>query len=193
MKTHLINLILAFTFLIGAVNTALATEPGAADTVMYSIYAEKVDHGIPSGYMGEKNGSSIKVDLKSTDSPYKGQYCLKVTCNGTESWGGVFILQTGTWISSGADKMKLADLRPYDKLVFYARADKKMNVTAVGLGETAEANDKLSDLELDTKWKKFEINIKSLDREKINGLFYFVLNEAGTIYFDEVKYIGISK
>jgi hypothetical protein len=173
---------------VGIVNAQNKPADQAPDSTRFYIYSDKFDHGYPSGYMGEKNGSSIKADGKWTQDPFSGTNCFKVTVTGTESWAGVYIQNGGTFLSMGGNKMRLANLTGYDKLVFYARSEKVMTLDAVGMGETSEPTEKLSGVDIGTKWKKYEIKVKGMDLSKINGLFYFVFTEAGTVYFDEIYY-----
>lgn len=170
-----------------------ATPPPLSPTAYY-VYSDKIDHGIPNGYNGEKNGVSIKLDPDCRENPFYGNKCMKMTIDDSESWRGFYIFASGEWNVTDAQVKKLPDLSGYDKFVFYARADKKHTlINEIGFGENNER--KNADgartevrLELGTEWKKYEINIKDMDRQAVNTLL-FISPLPGTIYFDEIKFV----
>lgn len=161
----------------------------------YYIYSDYFKHGIPTGFMGEKDGKSMKLDVSCKDNPYKGENCLKITTDNSEAWRGLHIQFTGAWnISLKADQ-KLPDLSSYEKLEFYARAEETESgpyiLPEIGVGGGgAPETDKVDDtfLEIGTEWKKYSISIKGADLPRVNTLLYMVL-PTGTLYLDEIRFV----
>jgi hypothetical protein len=162
----------------------------------YYIYSDYFKHGIPTGFMGEKDGKSMKIDINWKDKPFKGDNCMKITTDNSEAWRGLHIQFTGAWNVSLRPDQKLADLSTYEKLEFYARAEETeagpyiLPEIGVGGGGGELSEEKVSDtfLEIGTDWKKYSINIKGADLARVNTLLYMVL-PTGTIYLDEIRFV----
>lgn len=167
------------------------------DEEVFSVYSDKWDNGLPTGFMGEKDGKSIKLDDNWKTNPYKGEKCVKITVDQSESWRGLHIQYTGAWNVAIEPETKLADLTGYDKFEFYARTDETdepyiLKEVAVGGGGGKE--DKVNDtfLEIDGKWRKYSISLKGADFSRLNTLMNFVL-PVGTVYFDEIRFVKKKK
>jgi hypothetical protein len=158
----------------------------------YYVYSEKWDNGIPTGFMGEKNGISMKVE-EVTENPYAGTKCVKIVTNNAEAWRGLHVQYTGAWNISLLPDTKLPNLNGYEKLEFYARAETTEDayiLSEIGVGGGDSKEEKRSDtfLEIGPKWKKYTINLKGTDMSRINTMLFMVL-PIGTLYLDEIRYI----
>ncbi len=183
------KIIALFTLLTGIFSfTALQEE-----IEPYYIYSDSWKHGIPSGFMGEKNGASMKIS-ESKDSPYLGEKCVKITTDNSEGWRGIHIQYTGSWNVALKPDQKLPDLSAYDKLEFYARAEETENgnyiLQTIGVGGGGAPEDQVDEtyLEITPKWKKFSISLKGHDFKRVNTLLYMVL-PVGTLYLDEIRFV----
>jgi hypothetical protein len=158
----------------------------------YYVFADNWIHGIPTGFMGEKDGKSMKVVSDCTIKPFKGDKCVSISVDKSESWRGLHIQFTGAWNVSLDKDTPLADLSGYDKLEFYARTDETNEpyiLTEVGVGGGGASEDMVNDtyLEVENEWKKFTINLKGADFKKLNTMMYMSL-PTGTLYLDEIKF-----
>ncbi len=166
------------------------------DVESYYIYSDYFKHGIPTGFMGEKDGKSMKIDINWKDKPFKGDNCMKITTDNSEAWRGLHIQFTGAWNVSIRPDQKLPDLSTFEKLEFYARAEETeagpyiLPEIGVGGGGGELSEEKVSDtfLEIGTEWKKYSISIKGADLARVNTLLYMVL-PTGTIYLDEIRFV----
>lgn len=164
------------------------------DPTSFYVFSDKFDHGIPSGYSGEHDGKSMKLDDNCRSNPFQGPKCIKITTDNSEAWRGMFIFISGKWTAEMGEKDKKIDLSAYDKLEFYARSDSKSSdpyiIKEIGVGNGGGTEDKRSEeiIEIGTTWKKYSINLKGMDLTKINTLIYFWL-PVGTLYLDEIRYI----
>jgi hypothetical protein len=168
------------------------TEP--LDPTSFYIYSDKFDHGIASGYCGEKNGSSLKLDENNRVNPYMGPKCIKITTDKSETWRGLYIFSTGKWTEQMGPNDKFLDLSDYDKLEFYARSDSKSSdpyiIGEIGIGAGGGNEEKRSEtiMEIGNTWKKYTISLKGMELKKINTLIFFIL-PVGTLYMDEIRFI----
>ena len=164
------------------------------DPTSFYVFADKFENGIPSGYMGDKNGASLKLDDNCRTNPFMGTKCIKIVTDNSEGWRGMYILYSGLWNVAVTEKTKLADLSGYDKLEFYARADiKGMDpylISEIGVGAGDKIEDKRSDtyVEVGSKWKKYTISLKGTNLKTANSLLFMVL-PVGTLYLDEIRFL----
>jgi hypothetical protein len=189
----LLLVLLAFTY-----NTHSAGQEGDE----YYVYADSWVHGIPTGFMGEKDGKSLILEDGWKENPYKGDKCIKITVKpGIEAWRGLHIQFAGAWNVSLDQKTALPDLSAYDKLEFYAKAIPAPNKDVylieeigVGTGDPVESGVKFSDsfVEIGDTWKKYSINLKKGELKRVNTLLYFTLPE-GTLFLDEIKFVKKKK
>ncbi|MDB5272030.1 MAG: hypothetical protein JWO58_397 [Chitinophagaceae bacterium] len=167
----------------------------------YYVYADSWIHGIPSGFMGEKDGKSLILEDAWKEQPYKGDKCIKITVNpGVEAWRGLHVQFMGAWNVSLDEKTVLPDLSMYDKLEFYAKAIPGKNqdvylIQEIGVGggggfEVAKFSETF--LEVGENWKKYSIRLKPGELKRVNTLLYFTLPE-GTLFLDEIKYVKKKK
>jgi len=163
------------------------------DPTSFYIYADKFENGIPNGYMGEKNGISLKLDDNWKTNPYLGTKCIKIKVDNSEAWRGLYIFYTGQWNVALGENPKLADLSSYDKLEFYARADVKdaepFLIGEIGVGAGDKIEDKRAEtyVEVGPNWKKYTINLKGLNLKTVNSLLFMTL-PVGTLYLDEIRF-----
>lgn len=156
------------------------------------IFSEGFETGAPSGYSGEKNGLSMMIDGNCMENPYSGRYCLKIEVDDKEAWRALFIQYSGKWTAELNPKTELPDLSQYKKLVFYARTTTKdYYIPEVGFGASStvfsqEKRD-IVFVELTKEWKRYEIDLRGLDKESVNDVMMFSLNE-GTLYLDEIRF-----
>ncbi|MFL5728841.1 MAG: hypothetical protein ACJ75J_05065 [Cytophagaceae bacterium] len=158
----------------------------------FYVYSDKWENGIPTGFMGEKNGVSMKIEEVS-EGAHTGSKCVKIVCDKSEAWRGLHVQYTGTWNVALQPTTKLPDLTGYEKLEFYARAETTEDayvLPEIGMGGGDNKEDKRNDTFLDIghKWKKYSINLHGTDLHRINTLLYMVL-PTGTLYLDEIRYI----
>ena len=100
-----------------AISSAIAQD----EVPDYYIFDDKWVNGIPTGFMGEKNGKSIKIS-EDTILTIKGKKCIQIAVDKSESWRGLHIQFTGAWNVALEKETVLPDLSAYDKLEFHARA-----------------------------------------------------------------------
>ncbi len=164
------------------------------DTSSFYVYTDKFVNGIPDGLMGENNGSSLKFDFSCSTHPYMGPKCIKLVTDRSESWRGLYIHTTGAWNSMLNEDAKLTDLSAYDQLEFYARAEVKksevylLEEIGVGQGDALEEQRREMVLPIGTEWQRYTIDLRGMNRKKINSLLYLLL-PVGTLYLDEIRFI----
>ncbi|MBX9852852.1 MAG: hypothetical protein K2X86_14000 [Cytophagaceae bacterium] len=181
--------IISLIFVLPSFKMKVTQEPA-----VFNVFTDKWENGIPTGFMGEKNGTSLKLDDAWKTNPYKGEKCIKFAVDNSENWRGIHIQFTGAWNVSLDEKTKLADLTGYDKLEFYARAETKDNsiyvLPEIGVGGGGGAEDKKNDtfIEIGPEWGKHTLSLKGMDLKRMNTLLYMVLPE-GTLYMDEIRFV----
>ncbi|MCU0428393.1 MAG: hypothetical protein MUF42_00350 [Cytophagaceae bacterium] len=164
------------------------------DTSSYYIFMDGWERGIPSGFMGEKNGISMKIDPDCRFNPYLGPKCLKFAVDNSEAWRGLYIFSSGKWNVMLNDWSKLPDMSQYTALEFYARAECTKNrpyiLSEIGVGAGDMNEERVNDVsvEITNEWKRYRISLKGVDREKLNTLLYMVL-PTGTLYLDEIRFV----
>lgn len=157
------------------------------------VFSEGFENGAPSGYSGEKNGSSMLIDGNCMEDPYSGRYCIKIDVDDKEAWRALFLQYTGKWTAELNPKStKLLDLSGYKKLVFYARTTgKDYYIPEVGFGGSSsiysQERRNIVFVELNKEWRKYEIDLRGLDKKSVNDVMMFSLNE-GVLYLDEIRF-----
>lgn len=201
MKYHFSRLIqsgkkLLLLILAGVIFSFIQKDQQEEDA--FYVYSDKWENGIPTGFMGEKDGKSIKLEDAWKEKPYKGEKCVKFMIDGSETWRGLHIQYTGAWNVAVDEKTKLPDLTGYDKLEFYARGEGKDGdlfiIEDIGVGGGGGFEDKKNDsfIEVGKEWKKYSINLKGMDLKRVNTMLYMVLPQ-GTLYMDEIRFIKKKK
>jgi hypothetical protein len=196
LQFSFLNSILSKAFAL-AVMLFLSSSSFAQETAdEYYVYSDKWEHGIPTGFMGEKDGKSIVLNDAWTEQPYKGEKCIKFVINpGVEGWRGLHIQYKGTWNVSLDEKTVLPDLSEYDQLEFYAKAIPSPNeyaflIQEIGVGQTDKVEGAMfSDtfVEIGEDWKKYTIKLKRGELKRVNTMLFFTL-PVGTLYLDEIKF-----
>ncbi|MBC7485447.1 MAG: hypothetical protein H7282_01665 [Cytophagaceae bacterium] len=162
----------------------------------YYVYGDSWVHGIPTGFMGEKDGKSIALNDAWKESPYKGEKCIKMTVShGIEGWRGLHIQFKGTWNVGLDEKTVLPDLSEYDQLEFYAKAIPGANQDAyliqeIGVGQLDKVEGAMftdTFVEIGEDWKKHTIKLKRGELKRVNTMLFFTLPE-GTLFLDEIKF-----
>ncbi|QAT16271.1 hypothetical protein BU251_00210 [Candidatus Velamenicoccus archaeovorus] len=167
----------------------------------FYIYADKgsiQNHFIPSGWMGDY--SDLKIDVGSTDNPYFGKTCIKITydnkaTNGAR-WAGMYWqYPANNW--GGVDGG--FDLSRAKKLTFWARGEKggeRIEEFKVGgiMGEYSDSDTAgIGPVVLDKEWKQYTIDLTGKDLSYIIGGFAWATNldvnpDGAVFYLDEIKY-----
>jgi hypothetical protein len=167
----------------------------------FYIYADKgsiQNHFIPSGWMGDY--SDLKLDVGSTENPYFGKTCIKITydnkaTNGAR-WAGMYWqYPANNW--GGVDGG--FDLSRAKKLTFWARGEKggeRIEEFKVGgiMGEYSDSDTAgIGPVVLDKEWKQYTIDLTGKDLSYIIGGFAWATNldvnpDGAVFYLDEIKY-----
>ncbi len=163
-----------------------------SNTAANYVYSEGFETGAPSGYSGEKNGLSMAIDDKCMESPFMGRYCIKINVDDKESWRALFVQVSGKWTTELNKNTKLPDLSAYKKLVFYAKSTTKdYLLPEVGFGGKSnvfsQEQRNIVFLEISNKWKRFEIDLRGLEKKSVNDVMILVLRE-GTLFLDEIRF-----
>lgn len=156
------------------------------------VYSDKIEYGAPSGYAGENNGASMLIDDHCMENPYRGRYCMKFTIDESESWRALFLQAMGKWTGELNDSTKLASLKDYKKLVFYARSPQKgYIIPEIGFGSStnrfSQEPRSLVYVTLQPEWQRYELDIRGLDRKSVNDVMTLTMN-SGTFYLDEIRF-----
>jgi hypothetical protein len=172
------------------------------DRIAYPFYIFKdanagVNHGVPSGWMGDFR--DLTLDIACADTPHSGKTCMKTvyTAEGSRfaNWAGIawqFPANNDGTIDGG---LNLAGAK---KLVFWARGEKGGEVIdtfkfGCTLGAYPDSDSTaVFNVILTKDWKKYEITIEGLDLSYISGFFGWVAskehNPSGmTFYLDEIS------
>ena len=156
------------------------------------VYDEDPSFALPSLFMGENNGSSLRIEMYSTENPYRGSHCIKVIYDASESWAGAFFPASGDW---GVVTGKGIDLSGYNFLGFYARSANGnyiLDKIAIGDKDTDTVfADLATDIQLTPIWQYYSYDLSRYDLSCVNGLMHFYViaaNGPGTFYIDDVQY-----
>jgi hypothetical protein len=165
---------------------------------VYEDKGSKLNHFIPSGWMGDYG--DLKIDDANKDNPATGKTSIKWTYDAQArqgaNWTGVYWQQPA---NNWGDKPGGFELKGYRRLTFMARGDKggeTINEFKVG-GITGEHSDtdarSIGPVTLTKDWKKYTIDLADADLTKIIGGFCWATskdnNQDGfVIYLDEIKF-----
>ncbi len=163
-------------------------------TMPLSVYADGHGPWIPSGYMG--NTRALKVDAACSETPFKGNSCMRVDYLDHIGWAGIF------WQSPAndwGDRPGGVNLSNAATLVFRARGrdgGEKVTFFMGGLknkafSDTCEA--KLQDIVLKKEWTRYRIPLDGLDLSCVKTGFGFTLANDGepfAFYLDDIKYVA---
>lgn len=197
MKRYIVMVILC-------ASTVLASAEKQEMPKQFYIYTEagsKLNHYIPSGWMGDYG--DLKINPRPKAKPASGSTCLEIKYSGERKqdagWAGIY-WQTpaNNW---GDKKTKGFNLSKYKKLKFFARGERGGEIIdnfGVGgiSGQTEEGDSDqatISQIELTKDWKEYEISLAGMDMSRIIGGFYFATNadvnpNGVTMYLDEIRF-----
>lgn len=164
---------------------------------VYEDYDSTLNHGAPSGWMGDYR--DIIIDETYHKNPYSGKTCIKIVYTAEASrfayWAGIlwqFPANNSGDIDGGID------FTGAEKLTFWARGEEGNEIIdAFKMGGNLGAypdTDTIGiyDVMLNKEWTKYEIDLTGCDVSYISGLFMWVAskhrNPDGIIfYLDEIR------
>ncbi len=165
---------------------------------VYSDKGARVNHFIPSGWMGDYG--DLKLDDGNTNDPADGKSCIKVTYTGKATqganWSGIFWQHPA---NNWGDKPGGFDLSSMKRMTFWARGEEggeKIAEFKVG-GITGEHGDSdsasIGPVALTKEWKKYTIDLADKNLSHIVGGFCWSASRDDNpngfvIYLDEVRY-----
>lgn len=173
-----------------------------SDSDAFYVYANKADkrnHFIPSGWMGDYG--DLKFDDANREDPVDGATAVKITYNAKQTqgagWSGIYWqIPANNW----GEKAGGFDLKGYKRLTFWAKASTdnvQINEFKVG-GITGTYSDSgsaaIGPIALTKDWKKYTIEMADADLSHTIGGFCWatardVVPEAGFVmYLDEIRY-----
>ena len=186
--------------------SAKAVEPKKAATdssvknvfYVYSDKGARVNHYIPSGWMGDYG--DVKIDDANTTDPADGKTCIKITYNAQAkqgaNWTGIFWQHPA---NNWGEKPGGYDLSAYKRLTFWARGEaggEKVAEFKIG-GITGEHGDSdsasVGPITLTKDWKKYTIDLADKNMSHIIGGFAWSASRDDNpngfvIYLDEIRY-----
>ncbi len=167
----------------------------------FYVYQDKAsmnNHFIPSGWIGDSG--DIKLDTGSTEMPYLGDTCIKISYSGKGTqgsrWAGIYWQQpANNWGSMDAG----FNLAKASKLTFWARGAKGgERIEEFKIGEikgvySDSDNAGIYNITLDKEWTKYVIDLTGKDLSYIIGGFCWATNadvnpDGATFYLDEIRY-----
>jgi len=182
-------------------DTTMKPEGKKIQDMPFYIYQDKgavVNHFIPSGWMGDY--SDIKIDVGSTEGPYSGITCVKVTYINKVSqgarWAGIYWQNpANNWggVDGGFDLSKAT------KLTFWAKGEKggeRLEEAKIGgiMGDYSDSDTAgIGPIVLTKEWKQYTIDLSGKDISYIIGGFCWATNvdvnpDGIVFYLDEMKY-----
>lgn len=188
------------------------TSPQESDACFYVYYdanARKKNHFVPSGYMGDIGDVNVNENFR--ENPYSGESCIRViyttegkgpyTCDYPPpcKWAGVYWQDPAkNWGTNPEWKERGFNLSGYQRLVFWARADKECLIEFKVGGIEGPYGDSLKQArqnraKLTPSWQHYEINLKGADLKHIIGGFCWVTNwdtnpEGAIFYLDDIRF-----
>jgi hypothetical protein len=190
------------------------TRPESATTKpafqVYSDADSAGNHFQPTGKMGDCG--DIAINVACAEKPRSGTTCVKVTytaagagphscdygppCN----WAGCYWQEpANNWGKEAAFDGAGYDLRAYNKLVFWARADKEATAEFKVGGIIGPYGDSLtypraSRVRLTTEWKQHTIDLADANLKRIIGGFCFATNPSQapggvTVFLDDIQFV----
>jgi hypothetical protein len=167
------------------------------------------NHFMPTGYMGDTG--DIHINEASAESPHSGKTCIRVVydakgkgpnaCDypGPCKWAGVYWQEPpNNWGKSDVYKASGFNLAKFNRLTFWARADKECTVQFKVGGIRERYGDSLKSArsttaQLNTSWRSFEIDLEGADLSHIIGGFCWVTNwdtnpDGVTFFLDDIRF-----
>lgn len=177
----------------------LLKEMNSKKFYVYADKGAKVNHYIPSGYMGDYG--DIKVYDNWKEKPQSGTSCIKTVYNNKASQGNAW---AGVYWQNPANNWGTRpggfDITGAKRVTFYARGESggelisEFKVGGISGGDYADSDaTSLYDVELTKEWKKYTIDLADLDLSYISGGFCWAANldsnpDGITFYLDEICY-----
>jgi len=179
----------------------LKPETKQPESMPFYVYADRTsikNHYIPSGWMGDYG--DIKLDIGSTQDPYLGDTCVKITYTGEGTqgarWAGIYWQHPpNNWgaIDAGFDLTKAT------KVTFWARGEaggERIEEFKIGgiMGEYSDSDTAgIGPVVLNKEWTQYTIDLRGKDLSSIIGGFCWATNvdvnpNGATFYLDEIKY-----
>jgi len=171
------------------------------ETGQFDVYTEKMsrmNHYIPSGYMGDY--SDLKVNDRWKDQPRAGKTCIRIEYTPKMSqgagWAGIYWQNPA---NNWGTRKGGYDLSGAKRITFWARGaegGEALSEFKIG-GITGEYSDTdtlaISDIELTKNWKRYEIDLSDADLTSIIGGFCWSANldsnPDGVVFFlDDIIY-----
>ncbi len=184
-----------------ATGELLVLPESPAEWYVYQNSGSRLNHGIPSGWMGDT--SDLHMTQRWEEKKGNGKYCIQIKYSGlrtqNQGWSGIY--WTNVANNWGDKKGRAYDLRGYKKLKFKARGETGKEVVDKfffgGLSGTESWDTDSAQTEtlaLTKDWKTYEIDLKGLDMSAIIAPFAVVFSaesnpDGATIYIDSIEYV----
>lgn len=188
---------------------AAATAPARPPFYVYEDADSPGNHYKPTGYMGDTG--DIHVNEAFRDNPHAGATCIRVVYEAKGKgpsqcpygppckWAGVYWQNPpNNWGTEAFLKGKGFDLSGYDRLVFWARAEKACTVEFKVGGIAQPYGDSLTYplskiAELDKDWREFTLDLRGASLKHIIGGFCWTSNwdmspGGATFYLDDIRF-----
>lgn len=185
---------------------------GADDRAPLYIYQDADsagNHFKPSGYMGDCG--DIQINEAYENNPHSGKMCIRVAYSAKGKgpnkcdysppcgWAGVYWQEPpNNWGTDERMKGRGLNLSRYDRLVFWARSDKKCAVEFKVGGLAQRYGDSLANprgmtANLTDEWRRFEIDLSGADLKHIIGGFCWAVNkdsnpDGAVFYLDDIRF-----
>ncbi|MBU1044498.1 MAG: hypothetical protein KJ915_08910 [Candidatus Omnitrophica bacterium] len=165
---------------------------------VYKDKGDKVNHYIPSGWMGDYG--DIKMDLNCTENPHSGKNCIEFnySAKGKQgaNWAGIFWQNPA---NNWGEKKGGFDLRGAKKLTFWAKGkvgdERIMEFKTGGISGNYPDSDSvgIGPIDLTVDWQQYTIDLTDVDLSYINGGFCWATNadsnpEGAVFYLDDIIY-----
>ncbi len=148
----------------------------------------------PSGWMGSYE--ALQLDGDYTDSPHRGNACIKMRYQGKFGWVGV------AWqhpANNWGDKEGGFDLTGATALEFWARGEWGDEHVSAGVGLIAKDKSypdsglaTITDIVLEKQWKQYIVPLDDIDISSIKTGFYITIKgrqTSVTVYLDSIRFI----
>lgn len=168
------------------------------------------NHYKPTGFMGDTG--DIHIDESFEKNPHSGETCIRIVydvkgkgpnqCKYAPpcKWAGVYWQEPpNNWGEDEQWKGKGFDLSRYNRLIFWAKADRPCKIEFKVGGIDKRYGDSLKYARskiarLNEQWQEFEINLEGADLKRIIGGFCWTTNwdntnsQNSTFYLDDIRF-----
>jgi len=186
--------------------------PSPSSEIAFYVYQDADspgNHYKPTGYMGDTG--DIHINEVFEQNPHSGKTSIRIVYYAEGKgpnecpylppckWAGVYWLEPpNNWGTDAFWKGKGFDLSRYNRLVFWARADKACTIEFKVGGINEPYGDSLTyprskHANLSEDWQEFEIDLDGADLKHIIGGFVWVTNwdmnpDGATFYLDDIRF-----